>query len=113
MPSLSHYMAQYDHEHTSGWNKLLHGIGIPLIFAGMVLLVLTKWIWGGACFTGGWVLLLLGHKLEGNHPAFFQGPIYLLVGPIWVAKEAWDFVTGKRPARADDAAKTERGKSGD
>jgi uncharacterized membrane protein YGL010W len=43
---------------------------------------------------GGWVLLFLGHRIEGNKPAFFQGPVYLLVGPIWVAKEIWDTVTG-------------------
>jgi uncharacterized membrane protein YGL010W len=61
-----------------------------------VLLLFTKWILGGSVFAGGWLLLFLGHKLEGNHPAFFQGPIYLLVGPIWVAKEAWDFLSGKR-----------------
>ena len=30
MAGLAHYMEQYDHEHHSGWNKLLHGIGIPL-----------------------------------------------------------------------------------
>jgi uncharacterized membrane protein YGL010W len=107
MPGLAHYMAQYDHEHASGWNKLLHGIGIPLIFAGVVLLLFTKWIWGGSCFVGGWILLFLGHKVEGNHPAFFQGPIYLLVGPIWVAKEAWDFVTGKRPPAASEEQKPE------
>jgi len=106
MPSLAHYMAQYDHEHSSGWNKLLHGIGIPLIFAGIVLLF-TKWIWGGAFFVGGWVLLFLGHKLEGNHPAFFQGPVYLLVGPIWVAKEAWEFLTGSHRAAASDGQKTD------
>ncbi len=100
-------MAQYDHEHTSGWNKLLHGIGIPLIFAGIVLFLFTKWIWGGACFIGGWMLLFLGHKLEGNHPAFFQGPIYLLVGPIWVAKEAWDFLTGKHSSTASPTQKPE------
>jgi hypothetical protein len=107
MPSLAHYMAQYDHEHSSGWNKLLHGIGIPLIFAGIVLLLFTKWIWGGAFFVGGWVLLFLGHKLEGNHPAFFQGPVYLLVGPIWVAKEAWEFLTGSHRAAASDGQKTD------
>ena len=107
MPDLAHYMAQYDHEHTSVWNKLLHGVGIPLIFAGIVLLLFTKWIWGGACFAGGWILLFLGHKLEGNHPAFFQGPIYLLVGPIWVAKEAWDFLTGKHSSAASEAHKSE------
>ena len=38
MPGLAHYMAQYDHEHKSIWNKVLHGIGIPLIFVGLVLL---------------------------------------------------------------------------
>jgi hypothetical protein len=108
MPDLAHYMAQYDHEHSSVWNKILHGIGIPLIFAGIVLLLFMKWIWGGASFAGGWVLLFVGHKLEGNHPAFFQGPVYLLVGPIWVAKEIWDFLTDKQPPEGADASKTER-----
>lgn len=108
MPGLAHYMAQYDHEHSSGWNKLLHGIGIPLIFAGILLLVLTKWIWGGALFVAGWMLLFLGHKVEGNHPAFFQGPIYLLVGPIWVAKELWNFVTGSHPQAASPAEKSQQ-----
>jgi hypothetical protein len=99
MPSLAHYMTQYDHEHESGWNKFLHGVGIPMIFAGIILLLFMKWIWGVGFFLGGWVFLFLGHKIEGNHPAFFQGPIYLLVGPIWVAKEAWMFLTGthRRP----------------
>jgi|SRR5580704_14512066 uncharacterized membrane protein YGL010W len=94
MPGLAHYMAQYDHEHSSGWNKFLHGVGIPMIFLGIILLILMKWILGASFFLGGWILLLLGHKIEGNHPAFFQGPIYLLVGPIWVAKEAWEFLSG-------------------
>jgi uncharacterized membrane protein YGL010W len=96
LSGLAHYMAQYDHEHSSGWNKLLHGVGIPMIFLGIILLIWMKWIWGASFFVGGWVFLLLGHKIEGNHPAFFQGPIYLLVGPIWVAKEAWEFLTGTR-----------------
>jgi len=107
VPGLAHYMEQYDHEHTSGWNKACHGIGIPLIFAGLVLLLFAKWIWAGSAFFGGWLLLFLGHKLEGNHPAFFQGPIYLLVGPIWVAKEAWDFLTGRRPRATSQSGKSE------
>jgi uncharacterized membrane protein YGL010W len=98
-------MNQYDHEHHSGWNKLLHAIGIPLIFVGIVLLVLRHWSWGAGCFLGGWVLLFLGHRIEGNNPAFFQGPIYLLVGPIWVAKEAWSFLF---PGRAHAEAKNEK-----
>lgn len=103
MPGLAHYMDQYDHEHSSGWNKLLHGIGIPLIFLGLLLLAFLRWKTGAACFVGGWILLLLGHKIEGNHPAFFQGPVYLLVGPIWVAKEFWEFLTGKRRAQEPES----------
>ena len=89
-------MAQYDHEHTNPWNKLLHGIGIPIILAGIVLLVLAYWRLGGALFLGGWILLFAGHRLEGNKPAFFQGVIYFLVGPIWIAKEIKDAIFGKR-----------------
>jgi hypothetical protein len=96
-------MAQYDHEHGSPWNKLLHGIGIPLIFAGIILLVLLKWRWGIPCFLGGWVLLFVGHRVEGNNPAFFQGPIYLLVGPIWVAKEIWTILSGANRGQGQDA----------
>ncbi len=102
MPRLAHYMAQYDHEHGSPWNKLLHGIGIPLIFAGIILLVLLRWRWGVSCFVGGWVLLFVGHRVEGNNPAFFQGPIYLLVGPIWVAKEIWTFLSGAQRGQEQD-----------
>jgi uncharacterized membrane protein YGL010W len=102
LPGLAHYMEQYDHEHRSGWNKLLHGIGIPLIFAGIILLVLLRWKLGAACFIGGWILLFLGHKIEGNHPAFFQGPVYLLVGPVWVAKEFWSMLTGTHRSQNPD-----------
>jgi uncharacterized membrane protein YGL010W len=105
MAGLAHYMGQYDREHHSGWNKLLHAIGIPMIFAGLALLVLRHWVWGAGSFVGGWVLLLLGHRIEGNKPAFFQGPIYLLVGPIWVAKEAWTFLF---PGSAAAGAKEEK-----
>ena len=89
-------MTQYRHEHTSRWNKFLHGVGIPLIFAGIILLFLLKWRLGVALFVLGWVLLFLGHRIEGNKPAFFQGPAYFLVGPLWVAKEIKDHLFGQR-----------------
>lgn len=94
MASFERYMAQYDHEHTNAWNKLLHGIGIPVILAGIVFLILLRWKIGLALFVGGWILLLAGHRIEGNKPAFFQGIIYFLVGPIWVAKELKDALLG-------------------
>lgn len=94
MADLEKYMAQYDHEHTNVWNKVLHGIGIPIILAGIILAILTFWRIGLALFVGGWILLFAGHRIEGNKPAFFQGLIYFLVGPIWVAKEIKDAVVG-------------------
>lgn len=106
--NLAHYMEQYDHEHSSAWNKVLHAIGIPMIFVGIVLLILLKWIWGAAFFVGGWILLFLGHRIEGNKPAFFQGLVYLMVGPIWVAKELWMFLTGKARANAINGDSTHR-----
>lgn len=102
MAGLGHYMAQYDHEHHNGWNKLLHGIGIPMIFIGVATLFFS-WRIGLVVFLLGWVLLFVGHRIEGNKPAFFQGPVYLLVGPVWVAKEIWDLVTGK-PKPATESA---------
>lgn len=95
MSSLDKYMAQYDHEHANALNKVLHGIGIPLILAGIVLLILTFWRIGLTLFVGGWALLFLGHRIEGNKPAFFHGVIYFLVGPVWVAKEIKDALVGK------------------
>ena len=111
MPNLAHYMTQYDHEHESAWNKFFHGLGIPMIFAGIILLVLMKWIWGASFFMGGWMLLFLGHRIEGNHPAFFQGAVYLLVGPIWVAQEAWMFLTGthRKPIAETTSASSSTG----
>jgi len=102
MSSLDKYMTQYDHEHTNGWNKILHGIGIPIIIAGILLAVFTYWRIGLALFVGGWILLLAGHRIEGNKPAFFQGVIYFLVGPLWVAKELKDALLGK----SQDSART-------
>ena len=96
MASLTEYIARYEDEHHNSWNRVLHGIGIPLIFAGVILLILLRWKLGLALFVAGWLMLLGGHKIEGNHPAFFQGPIYFLVGPIWVAREIADVFRGSR-----------------
>ncbi|MHB8525182.1 MAG: DUF962 domain-containing protein [Candidatus Acidiferrales bacterium] len=94
MVSLSEYMARYDHEHTNRWNKVCHGIGIPLVIAGIVLLLMLLWRLGLTLFVLGWIFLFGGHRIEGNKPAFFQGVIYFLVGPLWIAKEIKDAVFG-------------------
>jgi uncharacterized membrane protein YGL010W len=95
-------MSQYDHEHTNAANKILHAVGIPIILAGIVFAILTHWKIGLALFVGGWILLFAGHRIEGNKPAFFQGVIYFLVGPLWIAKELKDAFFG-RPHRTTDS----------
>ena len=72
LPSLAHYMAQYDHEHSSGWNKLLHGVGIPMIFAGIILLILMKWIWGASFFVGVWIFSWWDTELKETTRRFFK-----------------------------------------
>ncbi|MFQ5926024.1 MAG: Mpo1-like protein [Terriglobia bacterium] len=96
--TLTDYIALYDHEHTHPWNKVLHGFGVPAVVTSLVL-ALFDWRWGLVLFVGGWLLLFLGHKIEGNKPAFFQGIIYLLVGPLWVAKELVGVLRGRRPSK--------------
>jgi uncharacterized membrane protein YGL010W len=93
MPTIESSMEKYEHEHKNPANRILHALGIPVIFAGIVLLFIA-WRWGLGLFIAGWVLLFLGHKIEGNKPAFFQGPVYFLVGPLWVAHELKEWLTG-------------------
>jgi len=100
MASLSDYMARYDHEHKNRWNKILHGIGIPMVIAGLMLLAMLRWRLGLGLFVLGWILLFGGHRIEGNRPAFFQGVIYFLVGPIWIAKELKDTVLSDKSSPA-------------
>lgn len=97
-------MAQYDHEHANAWNKVLHAVGIPIILAGIVLLLLLRWKIGLSLFVGGWVLLFAGHRIEGNKPAFFQGVIYFLVGPLWIAKELKSALFGS-PSQKEESGK--------
>ena len=101
MAAIQEYFSRYDHEHSNPWNRLLHGVGIPAIFIGLILILLTRWQLGLALLVAGWVFLFAGHRIEGNRPAFFQGPVYFLVGPLWVAREIKELVRG-RSQRAPD-----------
>ncbi len=101
MAAFQEYFSRYDHEHSNPWNRLLHGVGIPVIFVGLILILLTRWQLGLALLVAGWVLLFAGHRIEGNRPAFFQGPVYFLVGPLWVAREIKELVRGRSRRAAD------------
>lgn len=101
MAAFQEYFSRYDHEHSNPWNRLLHGVGIPVMFIGLILILLTRWQLGIALLVAGGALLFAGHRIEGNRPAFFQGPVYFLVGPLWVAREIKELLRG-RSRRAPD-----------
>ena len=81
------FKENYKAKHRHPLNKLSHSIGIPLI-AVSVPLFFFNWRWALGLFIAGWILQFVGHMIEGNQPAFFTNPIYLLVGPLWLLKRA-------------------------
>ena len=89
------FMEDYKAKHQHPLNRLTHNIGIPLIVISLPLFFFN-WRWALALFSGGWILQFLGHAIEGNRPAFFRNPVYLLVGPLWLGRRA---VSALRPAR--------------
>lgn len=84
--TLAEYFARYEREHTKPLTRLTHFVGIPLIVASLPQ-ARRRPALAAAMFVGGWALQLLGHRIEGNRPAFLDDPVYLLVGPLWVARE--------------------------
>src|SRR5216110_2915819 len=80
-------VANYKSRHSHSLNKLCHTVGIPLIVLSLPLFFL-RWHWALALFIVGWILQFVGHAIEGNQPAFFRNPIYLLVGPVWFVRRA-------------------------
>lgn len=92
------FVETYKAKHRHPLNKLAHSIGIPLI-VGSLIVLFFNWRWGLLLFVIGWIFQFLGHLIEGNQPAFFQNPVHLLVGPLWLLRRAADAIGfGRRPA---------------
>jgi uncharacterized membrane protein YGL010W len=81
------FVDNYKAKHQHPLNKLTHSIGIPLIVISLPLFFFS-WRWALLLFGVGWALQLIGHAIEGNQPAFFKNPMYLLVGPWWLVRRA-------------------------
>ena len=81
------FSENYKAKHQHPVNKLTHSIGIPMIVVSLPLFFF-KWRWALGLFLVGWVLQFIGHAIEGNRPAFFKNPMYLLVGPWWLVRRA-------------------------
>ena len=81
------FVDNYKAKHRHPLNKLSHAIGIPMIVVSLPLFFFS-WRWALALFVVGWVFQFIGHAIEGNKPAFFGNPLYLLVGPWWLLRRA-------------------------
>lgn len=84
MANLHGLLLAYETAHRHPVNQLTHAIGIPLIVASLVAWLWIPWWAAVAMFVFGWVLQFIGHGAEGNSPKFFQGPVFLAIGPLWV-----------------------------
>lgn len=105
--TFAEYMQSYSEEHTHPMTRLTHMIGIPMIVASLPLIPAAPPL-GIGLFAGGWALQLIGHAVfEKNKPAFASDPYYLLIGPVWVAAEAFEMVTGALPSFARQEAQGE------
>ncbi|CAN5847029.1 hypothetical protein BH18ACI4_BH18ACI4_03500 [soil metagenome] len=81
------FLENYQAKHQHPLNKLCHAFGIPIIMISLPLFFFNS-RWALTLFVGGWILQFLGHAIEGNQPAFFKNPVYLLVGPLWLLRRA-------------------------
>jgi uncharacterized membrane protein YGL010W len=81
------FIENYKAKHRHPLNRLTHSFGIPMIVVSLPLFVFS-WRWALALFVVGWILQFVGHAIEGNSPAFFRNPVYLLVGPLWLVRRA-------------------------
>ncbi len=107
------YMRAYGDDHQHPVNKATHLVGIPLIVCSLPLIPVAPPV-GLTMFSAGWALQFVGHYFEGKKPSFTRDLRYLAIGPVWVAVEWVELVTGKRiyeaaeavaPGPADDAAR--------
>jgi hypothetical protein len=65
--------------HQTPANYWIHMLGIPLAFAGVVLLFVTDWYWGAGAIVLGYLLQWIGHRIEGNDVGEFI-PLKRLLG---------------------------------
>ena len=91
------FIENYKAKHRHPLNRLTHSFGIPMIVVSLVVFFFS-WRWALALFVVGWILQFVGHAVEGNQPAFFRNPVYLLVGPLWLVRRALAAVGLLKPA---------------
>ena len=93
------FIENYKAKHRHPLNRLMHSFGIPMIVLALPV-VFFSWRWALLLFVVGWILQFVGHAIEGNRPAFFRNPLYLLVGPLWLARRALSAVGSGKTSEA-------------
>lgn len=64
---LRRFIKNYIERHRNRANQVLHLVGVPLTFVVSIpFFVRQEWLWGAACFVGGYALQFIGHAIEGN-----------------------------------------------
>lgn len=61
--------------------RALQLAGVPLVVPALAL-----WL-------TAWVVQIYGHKIEGTKPSFFNEPVFLLIGPLFVQDKLGRLVT--------------------
>jgi uncharacterized membrane protein YGL010W len=82
-------LESYREQHRDPRNQACHRIGIPMILASFpVGATIVGLPLAAGMFTVGWAFQFLGHRFEGNDPAFFSDRRQLAVGALWWANKA-------------------------
>lgn len=94
------FIERYKIDHQHPLNRLSHYIGIPMILLSLVLFFI-RFKLAIVFFIAGWIFQFVGHFIEGNQPAFFKNPIYLLIGPLFVLKRLKQALSGRASDKAE------------
>lgn len=86
------WIEEYSQGHQHPMNRLMHGIGIPMITISLLLVPVAFFVSGFwwiplTLFVVGWILQFVGHYFEGKPPEFFKDYRFLFVGLRWWIKK--------------------------
>lgn len=88
---------EYAGSHEDPVNRVLHAISIPVIAFGGIAALLGPRVVGVSRrkaltgVAGGWILVLVGHAIEGNRPAIFGNRRAALDAVRWWGRGASRF----------------------
>jgi len=104
--SFEDYLRAYRRDHQHPINRACHLVAIPMIVASLLMLPFAPRT-ALRLFGAGWALQFIGHAFEGKRPSFTRDLRYLAIGPVWVAAEWVELLTGKQLFDLDEAATLE------